>query len=163
MSKVEEITEETKLFNTEIPDVYLFVCTGNTCRSPIAAALFNELYRQRGVAVSAGLCADGSPISANAVAVLKERGIKSSGTNNYESHISRQLTKEAVENAKLVICLTGNHAMSIISVLPEYAEKICVLGEISDPFGQGIEAYRKCLTEIEQALNNMFGEDNDKN
>ena len=56
--------EEKKIFTPEVPDILLFVCTGNTCRSPMAAAMFNFLFPERNAfAVSAGLCADGSPIS----------------------------------------------------------------------------------------------------
>ena len=58
--------EEKKIFTPEVPDILLFVCTGNTCRSPMAAAMFNFLFPERNAfAVSAGLCADGSPISEN--------------------------------------------------------------------------------------------------
>ena len=150
--------KESGIFDVEVPEVYLFVCTGNTCRSPMAAALFNALYPSLGVAVSAGFSSGGSSISRNAVAALEARGISSVGRNDYKSHVSRRVTEAMVAGAKLVIGISSWHAMALISGFPQYAEKIVSLGDISDPYGGDEEVYRACLADIEAAEMETFGE-----
>ena len=158
MPEVGMLEKEAGLFDSALPDVYLFVCTGNTCRSPMAAALFNALWQHRGIAVSAGFSSDGSPISENAVLALRDRGIESCGKNDYENHVSRRITEEMIASAKVVIGISSRHTMALISAFPQYAEKIVSLGEISDPYGGDLERYKRCLADIEAAEAAMFGE-----
>ena len=144
----------------DIRKTLLFVCTGNTCRSPMAAALYNHLYSDSAYyAESAGLAAYGQPISENAAAALMERGVLPTLENNYLTHISRPLTDKLIENADLVIGLTGSHALNIMMRFPAYASKITAMPrDISDPYGGDLEDYRKCLADIEAALIAVFGE-----
>lgn len=132
----------------------LFVCTGNTCRSPMCVALFNALYAGKSLrAESCGLAADGSPISPNAVAALIRRGIKSEGDNDYLSHISRPVTEELMEKAALVVGMTGRHAMELMFRYPAFASKITALSrDISDPYGGDVAVYERCLREMEDVL-----------
>lgn len=140
--------------------IILFVCTGNTCRSPMCAALFNGLFageNQPLWADSCGLAADGSPISQNAVTALIHRGIKSEAGNDYIAHISKPVTEEQMKKAAMVVGMTGRHAMELMFRYPAYASKISAMPtDISDPYGGDITVYENCLREIESALREAF-------
>jgi len=143
-------------------ETVLFVCTGNTCRSPMCAALFNDRYAgltRR--AVSAGLMADGSPISENAVRALENAGVPSrKPDNDYKSHVSRTVTAEMMEHADIVVGVTSSHAMQLMLRFPAYASKIAVMpAEISDPYGGNLARYEACLADIDRTLRAAFGFD----
>ena len=140
---------------SQIParEFYLFVCSGNTCRSPMAAALFNHYYgTDTRIAESAGLFADGSPMSENAFLALKQAGITP------PEHISRPVNETLIRQATQVIGITAAHADSLIWSCPHFASKITKLPiDIPDPFGGDLAVYQKCLETIKQALFEMFG------
>ena len=156
------LTEKEKLSADKDPrDTVLFVCSGNTCRSPMCAALFNHRYAgKKRIGISAGLNAGGGSISPNAAFVLKEYGIPSAGENDYRSHVSRSVTEELMRTAYLVVGVSSSHAMQLIMRFPQYAQKITSFGkDIFDPFGGDEETYRFCLKQIGEALGKMFTED----
>ena len=126
----------------------LFVCTGNTCRSPMAEGYLKSLGIPDISVKSGGLAADGSPVSENAKAVCLEKGI------DISEHISKQLTKEDIDWADRIICMSETHK----AYLERHAsEKLSVLGGgISDPFICGIEVYRACRDEIFSAIDELF-------
>ena len=131
-------------------DKIIFVCTGNTCRSPMCAAIAREKYGAD--ADSRGLAADGSPISENAVTALEERGYACDGTRT-----SLQLTASDVADADLVVTVTPAHAKIIRDALPQFGEKIRPMPlPISDPYGGDLPVYRRCLCDIEAALGILF-------
>jgi len=155
MTPVPEL--ETIKPESEQKDTILFVCTGNTCRSPMCAALFNALFADRLRADSCGLAADGSPISQNAVTALIHRGIKAEPDNDYLAHRSKPVSEELVKKASLVVGMTNRHAMELMFRYPAYASKIHVMPkDISDPYGGDLTVYETCLSEIEAALRDAF-------
>lgn len=123
----------------------LFICTGNTCRSPMAEGYLKSLGFN---CESRGLAADGSKASQNSVKAMSEIDI------DISSHISKQLTKSDIDDFDLIVCMSKNHAEYLTSL----GIKCEVLGDgISDPYGGDIDTYRLCRDEIIKALYNRFG------
>lgn len=133
----------------------LLVCTGNICRSPLAASLLERALKERGLEVtvtSAGTGAwDGAPASEGAYLVGLERGLDLSG------HRARLLTRELVEGADLVLTMARHHRARVdelggegrVFVLGEYAGRSGDEVEVSDPFGGDLEVYRTTCEELE--------------
>lgn len=132
----------------------LFVCTGNTCRSPMAAAAYN--HQNRGThrrAYSAGLAAfEGAPISENAVLALEAAGIPSTPDNDYKGHTASPVTLDLLKEMDKIYAITPSHAMALFSAAPELAEKIEILGDIADPYGGTLSDYSAALSAILAAL-----------
>lgn len=155
---------ETAPEKTETPqprDVYCFLCTGNTCRSPMAEALFNYKYAdQSRAACSAGMMLGGDPISPLAAAALEKAGVPSSGNHDYKNHRSRIITEEIIENSQRVICMSAEHAMQLMCAFPMYAGRVAVMPyDIPDPYGGTAEDYEKCLAAISEGLEMIFSGD----
>ena len=136
----------------------LFVCTGNICRSPLAAALLERALKEHGLEVavtSAGTGAwDGAPVSEGAYLVGLERGLDLSG------HRARLLTRELVEAADLVLTMARHHRPRVdelggeghVFVLGEYAGREGDEAEVSDPFGGDLDVYRDTCSELEALI-----------
>lgn len=135
-----------------------FVCTGNTCRSPMAAAVLNAFGKGRYQAFSAGIAVnEGEPIAANAVRALEEAGIVSTDTNDYSKHVSRQLTDSICDECDLLVGVSENHAMMLIYGYPGHAHKVAALSEnIPDPYMYGQDVYRLCLEKIIASVKETF-------
>ena len=126
----------------------LFVCTGNTCRSPMAEGYLNQNYKQHN-AKSCGLCADGSKVSENSKQVMAEIGI------DISYHLSAPLTQELCEWADKIICMSHSHKQMLESI----GVNADVLGGgISDPFGCSLEIYRGCRDQIITEIDKLFKE-----
>ena len=139
------------------PATILFVCSGNTCRSPMAEALLNA---RAGLfpawrAESAGLAATpGTPASFGAISVLREWNL------DLSAHRSRPLTAALVRRADLVIGLSSAHSAAILKRFPKAEPKTLSLGGflpsspdgIADPFGGDLDVYRRARDDIDRAL-----------
>src|SRR5205809_3755541 len=137
----------------------LLVCTGNICRSPLAAALLQRALAQRGIdgleVASAGTGAwDGAPVSEGAYLVGLERGL------DLSAHRARLLTRELVEGADLILSMARHHRARVdelggetrVFVLGEYAGREGDEAEVSDPFGGDLDVYRDTCVELEALL-----------
>ena len=146
----------------------LFICTGNTCRSPMAEALcrkyladkFNcglDAVRERGYSIeSAGIAAfEAMPASRHALEISREKHTP------LESHRSRGLTDEMIVRADLIFAMTPSHLQTVIAAVPEAKDKCFLLdpsSAIPDPVGQDIAVYRACAGHIERCLSERMNE-----
>ncbi|MNI52674.1 Low molecular weight protein-tyrosine-phosphatase YwlE [compost metagenome] len=139
----------------------LFVCTGNTCRSPMAEGMLRKLAQERGVSVevrSAGVAAmGGTSMSMHAEAVLKDQGIKDNIT-------STPLGGELVSWADLILTLTESHKRQVIFSFPETAEKVYALKEYVEDNESVIADQEKLQqliadVELDRALGNPQNEE----
>ena len=141
----------------------LLVCTGNTCRSPMAEAIFRHMLaarlgckvdelEERGIMVaSAGIAAMmGGRTSNETAQVLTEMDME------LGEHQTQPLTRQLVRQADLVYTMTRSHREAIVAQWPEAAERtrlLCADGaDIADPIGGTIECYRCCAAQIKREL-----------
>jgi protein-tyrosine-phosphatase len=148
--------------------LFLFVCSGNTCRSPMAAAIANaEIATRLGIpykaletvnarALSAGVSARvGAPITPEAAEVLQ------SLTVPVQPHAARNLTPELAAEAEMIFCMTSAVRKAVIEMLPSVAHKtLCLSAEadVDDPIGKGTAAYVNCARQIQRLVQLRFDE-----
>lgn len=123
----------------------LFVCSGNTCRSPMASALLRDALADRpedGISTevrSAGASAfGGSPASPEAIEAMARLGI------DLTTHRSAALTRELVRNAERVYTMTEAHRLAVLTLDPTADDRVLPLdpeGDVPDPYGGDIDQY----------------------
>jgi len=145
----------------------IFICSGNTCRSPMAKYIFDHEMKLNNISDyisdSAGIfCIAGMPASSNAVAALGEIGI-----TEITKHQSKPVSEGLLQQSDFIICLTLNIKQTIQINYPELIKKLHTLKEfdlaarnsrvqdISDPFGSGIAEYRNCRDEIRNCIQGL--------
>ena len=122
-----------------------FVCTGNTCRSPMAAAVVNSRRT------------DEHPIREGARHALIDAGIESTADNPWQQHHAAQIDEETLKRADLVVGISASHAFALITAFPLYAEKITSMPcDIPDPYGSDDETYRRCLAAITEGIGTLL-------
>jgi protein-tyrosine-phosphatase len=143
----------------------LVVCYGNICRSPMAEGFLNKMLQNKNdktmeiQVLSAGIHAFGGSPTGETIEVMRAEGIDISG------YRSKQLTKELVETADLILTMKKEYKDLIVSRYPESKHKVFTLKEfagetedldIADPYSEGMKAYEACAKEIKQTLTNAF-------
>jgi len=142
----------------QIQQLFLFVCSGNTCRSPMAAAIGNfEIATRLGLpitaiahgnvrALSAGISAHvGSPMTAETKEALRLIGVPPNG------HRSSNLTEELAHSVEKIFCMTRDHRDAVIAMVPDVAQKTRCLdpaGDVEDPTGGSLSDYVNCAHRI---------------
>lgn len=151
----------------------LFICTGNTCRSPLAEKILIEKAKEKNLNIhvkSAGIAANnGQTASRHAREVIKELGAD-------DQHQAKQATEELLNWADLILTMTVGHKQFLIAQKPEITPKIYTLKElvlvqgadsqqvpssldIIDPYGQDLATYRRTAEEISEFLEYLLAAD----
>ncbi len=147
----------------------LFVCTGNTCRSPMAELLMRgrlasrlkcnlEELEQRGVLVaSAGVAAaPGGGPTAEAVEAMRDEGL------DLSQHESQPLTEQLVRHADRILTMTASQRQMVVDRWPDAAGRTFVLmpngSDIVDPIGQAVDAYRHCAAQIKTGIEHQVAQ-----
>jgi protein-tyrosine-phosphatase len=140
----------------------LFVCTGNICRSPIAEGLMTDRLRQEGKpslsVSSAGIFANpGNLPDPSAVHVAGEAEI------DISDHRARVVNNDTLGWADIVLAMESGQREFISMEFPRHSAKVVLLGnfgshggEIADPYGAPLEAYKACFGEIKEAVDGFI-------
>ena len=131
----------------------LFVCTGNTCRSPMAEGIFNKFAVENGfnaLSKSAGLFVTEQKVSENSLEVCKENGINISG------HIPTPISPELINEADVILTMTSSHkaAFGDMDKVFTVAEFFGGEEDVSDPYGGTLDHYRHTFEQLKSLIGN---------
>lgn len=139
----------------------LLVCTGNTCRSPMAEGILKSILRSEDGEIevlSAGVVGlDGSPASARAVEAARNWDI------DISSHRARQLNTKMIQSADLILAMAPEHAEYILRRVPEARSKVYLIKSfpgdylpagqaVDDPIGGDLDQYNQTFLELDEIL-----------
>jgi protein-tyrosine phosphatase len=145
----------------------LFVCTGNTCRSPMAAALarriiaerldcrVEDLLKHRIIVESAGTSGGIGGAAEHAITVMKARGL------DVSDHVSRALSADLAKQADYIFVMTRAHRDAIMRLAPQIADRVSLImdgQDVPDPLGGSEADYARCASQLEAALRQRLQE-----
>jgi len=145
----------------------LFVCSGNSCRSPMAEGLLKKKlyprYRNKLKVHSAGtLGINGNPATLHAITAAKEKGV------DISNHVSKSINKNNVSKADIIFALADHHKEFLERYFPKYKENVFLLKafnrkskksknlSIKDPIGEGLTTYRRVINQIDNELERIL-------
>ena len=147
---------------------FLFVCTGNTCRSPMAEGIFRKYIAEKlqckvdhldemdyKISSAGVIDLENSPASEEAIAACAAKGI------DIRAHRNRALSRELIEENDFIFAMSRMHCERVISLSQEAANKCYLLAkdkDIPDPIGQGQQVFNNCADLIEKAIKKRIGE-----
>lgn len=135
----------------------LFVCTGNTCRSPMAEALFKDMMKKKGKEIEADSASismvEGMEAADNAKKVLKEIGI------DISAHRSKNISHVGnFEDIDIFAVMSNMHKL-VLKEIGIDENKIYILGNgIEDPYGKDEDEYRKVRDQLKESIEKMYNE-----
>ena len=127
----------------------IFVCTGNTCRSPIAEYYLKSKNLDNVNVISRGF-SSGECANVNSIEVMNEIGI------DISAHISSYITPIDIQNSDAIICMTESHKQMLLLSGAQQNKLFVLNGGISDPFGCDIDTYRNCRDDILKAIDSLI-------
>jgi len=149
----------------------LFVCTGNTCRSPMAEALFKHELSKHQLPFDVNVSSAGlSAVKGEKASQPVHRLLRSQGIKALENHFASNIDKEKIEDADLILVMTANHLRNLLYRYPQAenktyllkgyveinGEKAGVEKDIEDPFGQDEEKYLQVLEDIRDSIKKLI-------
>ena len=142
----------------------MFICTGNICRSAMAHKMLEKKAKEQNKNIevySCGIWAQNGDIPTyEGKMVMQDYDI------DLSNHRATNIRNSNIEEMDVILCATNNHKANVIAMYPELKEKIFTMKEyagypdydldISDPWGYGIEVYKKCAKEIEECIEKIL-------
>ena len=145
----------------------LFVCSGNSCRSPMAEGLLKKklypIYKEKINIESAGtLGINGNPATLHAITAAKEKGV------DISNHTSKGINESIVSKADIIFAMEDHHKEFLERYFPKYKKNVFLLKAfnlrgrkpknlaIKDPIGEGLKTYRRVINEIDQELERIL-------
>ena len=142
----------------------MFICTGNICRSAMAHSMLLKKAKEQNKNIevySCGIWAENGDIPTyEGIETMKKYGI------DIRTHRATNIRNSNIEDMDVILCATKNHKLSVISMYPELRDKIFTMKEfagyqsddldIKDPWGYGLDVYKKCAEEIEICMDKIL-------
>ncbi len=137
----------------------LFVCTGNTCRSPMAQMFLQHKLKNANLQADFKVCSAGIYAQDNDSLSDKARNALVKKDIFVDEFCSTRLTKELLQSADMVFVMTKIHLKIVIDMYPEFKQKVHALAgdnDVCDPFGQSQQEYDVCLEQLQDLIDKVL-------